>query len=268
MTKATEPAIASGAFRGTRRSFIQTSAGVALATAGVGAGWFAQEASAAPIQPEFVASGELHLFAGDYVPVDWLGVTGQELSVEAYPKLAKAVGDAYGTAGPGRFRLPDLRGRAVVGDGQVPSGPAYAVGGAGPGLAQRTQNEAASTLALTYLISFRDLYEPALIGEVRPFAFDFAPRGWAICNGLTLSIGARTALFSVIGDRFGGDGSKTFALPDLRSRTPLGAGTGPGLAPTPIASGQNDLARPDGGRRPRLHLNFCIALEGQYPGRG
>jgi microcystin-dependent protein len=268
MTNATDPSIASDPFGRTRRSFIQTSAGVAVAAAGVGAGWFAQEASAASIQPEFVAPGELHLFAGDYVPRDWLGVTGQELSVEAYPELAKAVGDAFGDHGSGRFRLPDLRGRAVAGNGQVPSGPAYAVGAAGPGLAQRTQNELASTLALTYLISPHGLYQPALVGEVRPFGFEFAPRGWAICNGVTLSIGTNTALFSVLGDRFGGDGSKTFGLPDLRSRTPLGAGSGPGLAPALIASRQNDLARPDGGRRPRLHLNFCIALQGEYPRRG
>jgi microcystin-dependent protein len=268
MTNSVEPSIASGVSRRTRRSFIQTSAGVALAAAGVGAGWFAQEASAASIQPELVVPGELHLFGGDYVPRDWLGVTGQELSVEAYPKLAKALGDAFGDHGSGRFRLPDLRGRAVAGNGQGPSGPAYAVGADGPGLAQRTQNELPSTLALTYLISPHDLYEPALVGEIRPFGFDLAPRGWAICNGLTISIGTNPALFSVLGDRFGGDGSKTFGLPDLRSRSPLGAGSGPGLVPTPIASRQNDLARPDGGRRPRLHVNFCIALQGEYPGRG
>jgi microcystin-dependent protein len=270
MTNATEPSIASGTFGRTRRSFIQTSAGVALSAAGVGAGWFAQGASAAPPtrEAERVAAGELRLFGGDYAPKDWLEATGQELAVETYPELAKALGDAYGTASPGRFRLPDLRGRAVAGSGQIPNGPTYRVGENGAGLALRSQDELPSTLALTYLISPRDQYQKALIGEIRAFGFDFAPRGWLICNGLVLSIGHQTRLFAAIFDRFGGDGRQTFALPDLRSRTPLGAGQGPGLQPTPIASPQNDLARPDGGRHPRLHVNFCIALDGEFPQRG
>ena len=270
MTNSTEPSIASGAFTGTRRSFIQTGAGAVLAAAGVGAGWFEQEASAAPPtrEAERVEAGELRLFGGDYVPKDWLGCTGQELSIKDYPELAGALGDAYGEQGPDRFRLPDLRGRAVAGSGQAPGGSAYDVGEYGAGLARRSSDELPATLALTYLISPRYQYQKALIGEVRPFGFDFAPRGWAICNGLTLSIGQRIHLFSVIGTRFGGDGINTFGLPDLRSRTPLGTGSGPELEPTPIGSRQNDLARPDEGRRPRLNVNFCIALEGEFPRQG
>jgi microcystin-dependent protein len=269
MTNPTEPSIASDAFTGTRRSFIQTSAGVALAAAGVGTGWFAPEASAAPPtrEEERVEAGELRLFAGEYVPKDWLGCTGQELSITAYPELAGALGDTYGQPGPDRFRLPDLRGRAVAGSGQAPGGSTYDVAEYGTGLARRSPDELPSTLALTYLISPRYQYQKALIGEVRPFGFDFAPRGWLICNGPTLSINQRIHLFSVIGTRFGGDGVSTFGLPDLRSRTPVGAGSGPGLEPAPIATRQNDLARPDEGRRPRLHVNFCIALEGEFPRR-
>jgi microcystin-dependent protein len=60
------------------------------------------------------------------------------------------------------------------------------------------------------------------IGEVRMFAGTFAPRGWADCNGQLLSIGQNTALFALIGTTYGGDGQTTFALPDLRSRIPLG----------------------------------------------
>jgi microcystin-dependent protein len=265
-----EPSATTGAFSRTRRSFLQTSAGVALAAAGVGAGWFAQEASAAPPtrEAELVHAGELRLFGGDYVPKDWLGCTGQELTAEAYPELASALGDAYGDHGPGRFRVPDLRGRAVAGSGQAPGEPTYQVGDHGAGLARGSRDESPSTLALTYLISPRDQYQKALIGEIRPFGFAFAPRGWLICNGLTLSTGQYIHLSVTIFDRFGGDGIKTFGLPDLRSRTPLGAGHGPGLEPTPIASRQNDLARPDGGRHPRLHVNFCIAYEGEFPQRG
>jgi Phage Tail Collar Domain len=59
--------------------------------------------------------------------------------------------------------------------------------------------------------------EPFL-GEITPVAFAFAPRGWALCNGQLLSIAQNTALFSLLGTTYGGDGVSTFALPDLRGR--------------------------------------------------
>ena len=67
------------------------------------------------------------------------------------------------------------------------------------------------------------------IGEIRGFAGNFAPRAWALCNGQLLSISQNTALFSIIGTTYGGDGRTTFALPDLRGRTAISTGTGPGL---------------------------------------
>jgi microcystin-dependent protein len=60
---------------------------------------------------------------------------------------------------------------------------------------------------------------------------NFAPRGWALCAGQVMSISQNTALFSLIGTMYGGDGVQTFQLPDLRSRVPLGAGQGTGLSP-------------------------------------
>lgn len=63
------------------------------------------------------------------------------------------------------------------------------------------------------------------------FAGNFAPRGWALCLNQLLSISQNTALFSLLGTTFGGDGQVTFALPDLRGRFPLGTGQGPGLPP-------------------------------------
>lgn len=68
------------------------------------------------------------------------------------------------------------------------------------------------------------------IGEIRMFAGTFAPRSWAICNGDLLSVSQNTALFSLIGTIYGGDGRTTFGLPDLRSRLPLHYGEGPGLS--------------------------------------
>ena len=68
------------------------------------------------------------------------------------------------------------------------------------------------------------------IGEIRMFAGNFAPRTWLICNGQLINIASNTALFSILGTTYGGNGQTTFALPDLRGRVPTGTGTGPGLS--------------------------------------
>lgn len=65
--------------------------------------------------------------------------------------------------------------------------------------------------------------EPYL-GEIRLFAFDYAPRGWAFCDGSILSIAQNNALYAIIGTTYGGDGKTTFKLPDLRGRTPVHVG--------------------------------------------
>jgi len=80
--------------------------------------------------------------------------------------------------------------------------------------------------------------EPFL-GEVRLFAFNFVPRGWAACNGSLLPINQYMALFSLVGTMYGGDGRSNFALPDLRGKAPLPADTGA----------------------------FCIAVQGVFPAR-
>jgi microcystin-dependent protein len=69
------------------------------------------------------------------------------------------------------------------------------------------------------------------IGEIRMFGGNFAISGWALCNGQLLGIAQNTALFSLIGTTYGGDGQQTFALPNLQGRLPLHQGTGPGLSP-------------------------------------
>jgi microcystin-dependent protein len=67
------------------------------------------------------------------------------------------------------------------------------------------------------------------IGEVKLLAFDFAPKSYQTCAGQILAISSNTALFSLLGTTYGGNGQTTFALPDLRGRMPIGQGTGPGL---------------------------------------
>jgi len=69
------------------------------------------------------------------------------------------------------------------------------------------------------------------IGQIQAFGFNFAPRGWALCNGQLLPINQYQALFSLLGTTYGGDGRTSFGLPDLRGRVPIHSGNGPGLTP-------------------------------------
>ena len=78
------------------------------------------------------------------------------------------------------------------------------------------------------------------IGQIEVFAFDFAPKGWALCAGQLMSISQNQALFSVIGTTFGGDGITNFALPDLRGRTPIGQGNGLGRTPRDVGDAMGE----------------------------
>ncbi|HEX8129723.1 MAG TPA: phage tail protein [Pyrinomonadaceae bacterium] len=68
------------------------------------------------------------------------------------------------------------------------------------------------------------------VAEIRIFPFSFAPKGWAFCAGQLLPLSQNTALFSLLGTTYGGDGKSTFALPDLQGRAPMHPGQGPGLS--------------------------------------
>jgi microcystin-dependent protein len=85
--------------------------------------------------------------------------------------------------------------------------------------------------------------EPFL-GEIIIFAGNFAPRNWALCDGQLLAINQNQSLFSILGTTYGGDGRTTFALPDMRGRVPIHAGSGPGLTPRSLGekSGQETVA--------------------------
>jgi microcystin-dependent protein len=72
------------------------------------------------------------------------------------------------------------------------------------------------------------------VGEIRLFAGNFAPAGWAFCDGSLLPISENDTLFNLIGTTYGGDGQQTFALPDMRGRVPVHQGQGPGLSPRVI----------------------------------
>ena len=112
------------------------------------------------------------------------------------------------------------------------------------------------------------------IGEIRMFAGNFGPRSWAICQGQILSIATNTALFSILGTTYGGDGQTTFALPDFRGRVALGAGQGPGLPDVSLgemagspAVGITEGSKSSSTMPPYLGMNYIICLEGIYPSR-
>jgi len=74
----------------------------------------------------------------------------------------------------------------------------------------------------------------AFLGEIRIFAGNFPPKGWQFCEGQLVRVSEFTALFSILGVSYGGDGKTTFALPDLRGRAPMSQGQGPGLTPRSV----------------------------------
>jgi microcystin-dependent protein len=80
------------------------------------------------------------------------------------------------------------------------------------------------------------------LAEIRLFSGNFAPTGWALCDGRLLPIAQNTALFSLLGTSFGGDGRQTFALPDLRGRSPMHPGAGPGLTPRTLGEAGGEEA--------------------------
>lgn len=134
-----------------------------------------------------------------------------------------------------------------------------------------------------------------LLGQVVLFSGNFAPRGWAFCDGQLLEIASNEALFSILGTTYGGDGHDTFGLPDLRGRVPMHAGAGPNLTPRAIGektgsekvtanatSSSVGVAAPQqtetSGRalladlsvdtmQPTLCMNYIIALDGMFPRR-
>jgi microcystin-dependent protein len=93
----------------------------------------------------------------------------------------------------------------------------------------------AAALAVSALVpAVAQAQTDQFLGEMRWVGFNFAPKGWALCDGQILSIAQNTALFSLLGTTYGGDGRVTFALPDMRGRVPMHMGDGPGLTPRVI----------------------------------
>ncbi len=208
--------------------------------------------------------GAVEEFAGSFAPRGWALCAGQLLPINQNQALFALIGTTYGGNGTTTFALPDLRGRVPVGTRTGAGLTPIALGEQGgqenvtlttanlPAHNHATSIQGVPTtentgggqsldnrqpyLGLTPLISLqgnfpsRDLSAEELLGGVSWFAGSIIPRGYAIADGRLLSIAQNTALFSLLGTTYGGDGRTNFALPDLRGRTPIQAGQGPGLA--------------------------------------
>jgi microcystin-dependent protein len=205
----------------------------------------------------------VRLFAGTFAPFGWLFCQGQILSITNNEALFSILGTLYGGNGVTNFALPDFRMRIPVDSGQAPGlspwdvgemlgvtqvtfatteipahthslPPPYGVSGSTGG-SQPRENWKPS-LGFTCLINIEGLYPLAtqtvfepFLGQMPLFAGNYAGNGAAIASGQLLPISQNTALFSLLGTNYGGDGQITFSLPDLRGRTPMGIGQGAGL---------------------------------------
>jgi microcystin-dependent protein len=223
------------------------------------------------------------------------------LSISQNTAIFSILGTTYGGNGTTNFALPNLQGVTPISDGQ----------GVGLGLETEGVQVGSSSITLTFPQTPPDIggtsqpfdnYQPSLpvryeistegvfpsssgggdlsmIGRVMPFAGNFDPGGFLECNGQLLSIAQYTALFSILGTTYGGDGVTTFALPDLRGRDIIGAsatdpvGTTVGqptvsLADNQTPNGSNNTVQPFDNREPSLALNYLIALQGIFPTQG
>lgn len=260
--------------------------------------------------------GEIRLFAGSLVPGGFLAADGQLVSIASEPALYGVIGTTYGGDGVTNFRVPDLRGRVLAGRGT------------GVGLTPRVLGEAFGTETVTETVAELPVHghpvargstelagagqplptvQPTLavqpvithlgvfqyMAEIRFFAGGYQPGNWQFADGRLLQITPYETLFNLLGTSFGGDGQATFALPDLRGRVIIGAGTGVGLtnhllaqsfgeeavtllSDTPAihshtlpsglgSTGINGSGAPFPNHQPTLTLRYAIATSGVFP---
>ena len=214
--------------------------------------------------------GFVYATAASYLPDGWNLAAGQMLPISQNSAVFSLLGTTYGGNGTTTFALPDMRGLAAIGQGLRPGQDAQYLGevagsetltmslGQMPahthalppasdltgmaGIGQ-PQSRLQPSLGLNYIIATNGLFpmregdgteQEPLLGQISLFAGNFAPGGWSFCEGQLLPIAQNSALFSLLGTMYGGNGTTTFALPDLRGSLAVGAGAGPGLSPWDI----------------------------------
>ena len=268
--------------------------------------------------------GFVYDFAGNFAPGSSFAAQGQTLPINSTTALFSLLGTTYGGNGTSSFDLPNLAGRATIGAGAGPGLTPQPLGAAtgsatvtlttsqipphdhtlpGGGITGTTGggqpfDNMQPSLPLEQLIATSGVFpsrggssgSAAFLGQVGSFAGGFVPSGWVPAAGQLLPIAANTALFSILGTTYGGNGVTTFALPDLRGRLsvgadaadPLGAEFGqestalsvtqlpphhhtlPGGRITGVTGG----GQPVTNDQPSLALNYLIATSGIYPPHG
>ena len=177
----------------------------------------------------FPMVGAIGLFAALSPPAGWALADGSLLPIRNNTQLFMTIGTTFGGSGVSTFALPDLGARTALGVGQ---GPVIEIQlgqtvDAGP-------DTPVPCLGLNYIINVSGSAPPnqgnggfpdfaALLGEVIAYAGQNFPPGWVPADGREMPIAGNEALFGLIGDRFGGDGKITFALPDLRTNMVVGS---------------------------------------------
>ena len=275
--------------------------------------------------------GEIGMFAGTFTPDGWLPVDGSTITIASQPGLFNVLGTTYGGDGQITFQLPNLIGRTPIGAGNAPGLSPRALGDVvGSDTVQLTVNNLPpdahslpgggftgitgsgtpysniqASLALNFQFPTVGIFpsrdgnggstNDSLLGTLRISASPIVPNGFVLAQGQILSIQQNTAIFALLGTTYGGNGQTNFALPDLRGRAPIGAGSvAPGLTPQILGEsiGSESLTLstaqlpahthtlPGGGTtgvqgnnlpqsnmQPTLALHYIIALDGIFPTR-
>jgi microcystin-dependent protein len=204
--------------------------------------------------------GVVSAFAGNFAPGGELFCDGQLLPISQFAALFSLLGTTYGGNGTTTFALPDLRGRDIVGAGggftlgeQIGSASVNLTDANSPLGAGAPVDNQQPGLVMNYYIALTGIYPSAgttgnssqstpYLGQIVACAENVSsPTGWALCDGQLLPIAQNAALFSLLGTTYGGNGTTTFALPNLEGRTVLGAGGANGLGALGQLSGANAI---------------------------
>jgi microcystin-dependent protein len=266
--------------------------------------------------------GQVVLFAGNFAPGGYSVANGQLMSIAANQALFTEIGTTYGGNGTNDFALPNLSGRTVVGTGQGAGltnrtlGSAYGAtaqtlttgklppygGASGITAGSQPVSTLQPSLALNEAVVTQGFFPSStgpqaagpLVGQVLTYAGSMLPGGQTAANGQQLPIIQQQALFSVLGNTYGGNFPDTFAVPNLDGRAPSGVGAAPGLTPLALGAmvgGQgttltianlppqlltlsNGTTSKLGGdqpfsvQQPTLGLNYIIATTGVFPSAG
>jgi len=140
--------------------------------------------------------GQISLFAFDFAPPGWVECAGQTIPIEENLTLWNLIGTTYGGDGMKSFQLPDLRNASPI-------------------------SNAKYYIAMTGIYPQNNVINNKVVGAISLFPYDSIPPGWVVCDGEILTLSDYIPLYILIGNIYGGDGNKTFGVPDLRNVAPI-----------------------------------------------